>query len=246
MDPKEEFYGYGIKLHSKIIQVDKLKGHHIRRHYKEKHITWQTVLMLIQTSVPEKSTIVIDSQEGIFVVKQTIKRLFKQLDNIRPIGRSTTMKRVAHFNNIKEYIPYVFLGLSLSPTMAINQKRLIWFASEKVTHCEPGPELGTLIIRFGDFDLPIQLKMSHQFLQNRQNDAITIQKFGKLVGNLILMSVVDEKTPYTVRQLEEGKKMLEEFQHFARKLDIEQAFKIIGYQATDEEIERIVKKIIGN
>lgn len=236
----------GNKIHQSGIQIDQLKAHHVDHHFSQSEIVWPTTVMLIQLTGKEQHSLVIDSVRGSYIVKQSVKQLFKQLDAIRPIGRATTMKRLANFKNIYEYIPFVFCGLSLSPLKATSNHSAAWFAAEKVTHYEPADQIGYSRVWFKDIDTPFIMNLTPHVIHKRQLDAFTVREFGKSIGEQILMSATDHLSePLTQYKLKQNQKELEEFQFFARESDVRQTLNFVGYEPTDEEVERIVRMLIG-
>jgi hypothetical protein len=247
LDLSSQLTTHGRKIHSQVIHLNKLKKHHIKRHFKHIDITWPTVLALIQIESAEPTTIIIDSVQGIYIVKQTVNRLFKQLERIRPVGRAKTMRRIANYKDIFEYIPFVFCGRSLSPMKAQKHFNVIWFASEMITHFEPGETLDSSVVWFENANVPIAMNLSAAFINNRKQDAYEVRDFGELIGvQIAISSTAKMQTSYNHYQLEKHLKELEGFQAYAREQDIREIFQLIGYQATDDEIKCYVKKLIGN
>lgn len=170
-----KFYNDGI------FDVTKVKLSHIKKQPARTPIHWETVYMLVPLEAKQAKTLIVDKYQGLVAVRESPETLIKhELSNKKLLEVPRTVRMIANYLGIKEYVPHVYRNLLLSPLKAARKNsHRPWISLGQVASYELTAKPDNLLLYFRGCETPVRINATFNFYQQRYRDAIKVQQFEK-------------------------------------------------------------------
>ncbi|KRL20187.1 hypothetical protein FC98_GL001818 [Lentilactobacillus kisonensis DSM 19906 = JCM 15041] len=167
----------GKKAHLHSLDLSKLCLNHIKHHLTSYHPTYPSIYMIIALKNARFKAAILDANQGLIAVPQTPKQLLRKMVQQFETMSQWEMRQIALYKGIKEYIPYVYGGLSFSPLKTTADGRQNWIATPKIEGMQDHTNLHQIKVWFeGEPSVPVIIPTTQNFLFERKKKAHILQR----------------------------------------------------------------------
>lgn len=237
----------GIKVHQEKIDISQLKLSHIKTHYDQPQMDWKNMLMIVPIPNKRYKSIVLDRARGLYALKQSPDQLIDYFKKEHPLACPRTLRELANFVGIKNYIPFVTGEVKFAPLKTNKEcHNRAWVSVSPMSSCFP--ELGNnCSIHFDGVDELVLVDQTHHFVEQRVQDTIKLSgaqesylyQAAQIVDNYEHVTIEFPKN-HTIGDLD-----ISAFFKFYAAHSVEIICDYLDYELTEEDLKAMINKLMS-
>ncbi|MGF2385612.1 hypothetical protein [Lentilactobacillus otakiensis] len=243
----EQFTSQGLQVHTDGLDIAELKLNHVKKQLKSFEPNYQNILALIRLNNNRRRTVILDRRHGLIAVPESPAKILKTMTKKLEIISPWFMRQLSKLQNINEYRPYVYGGLSFSPLKTDKNGCQSWISTLQIENFHQHQNIDSQMIYFQDFDLPIIVPATRNFINNRSADASKLQLTHEVIVDALSLPV-SENFHNDIRRLRASQFHASTVKLFnnAKRDIIKKAWDRAEFEYTDEDIDRLIKEQLSD
>lgn len=237
----------GRKIHQDKIDISQLKLSHIKTHYDQPQMDWKNMLMIVPIPNRKYKSIVLDKSRGFYALKQSPDQLIDYFKKEHPLACPRTLRELANFVGIKNYVPFVTGDVKFSPLKTNKEcNNRSWISVSLIDSCFP--ELRNhCSINFDGVDELILVDHTQRFVEQRIQDTIKLSgaqesyfyQAAQILTNYEQVTIKFPKN-HTIGDLD-----ISGFFRFYATHSIEIICDYLDYELTEEDLKVMINKLMS-
>lgn len=227
---------------SSLIQTATIKNHHLKHHVKS--INWKTICMLIGTDSKQYPTFVIDSNHGIYAVKQTPQQIISELDHDNPLIGSGFLFQLTDFMKINKYRPISCGKLNFAPLKTTNGITS-YIALHQIQDYHVGQHTSKTTVIFNNIETEVEIDVSEYFMHQRSEDFHRIRLAQEhLIDYINTLYDFDNFDGFNQHKYAKNSNKMLELIRFIKRKNAKIMFEYLDIDYTEEMLEEAANRLM--